>query len=342
MLSQTVPDSIANGYKPWFDLVHCMLTMILSVFMALLVPMLKGEGASLDTLQPLIWILVPLHWTFVVGFWMRQPSFDYLAIRSRDADIEKNGAMIDLLYCRRWLRAYDNAYPVQHVRRAFDEACAYFCQNRADLLAYKSDTQWVARYFGELTKVFGILFCGYAALRHIHSGEGQMTLGRFTVFLSLYSIIIDVIYMFIDAWDGLLYAGVLVEELSQFANFSSRPFPCSDFDFESHPLINGNFVMKLSSRDFYLSTPSPTARTSDLEVPLGQSYGLRTYSDASSLRKRLCEVLGGLRTSSVSSQLGCAKVLLLKAWRPLCYVCEIGVQLKPHMSRLLSFAVVSK
>ena len=313
MLSETVPESILHGYKPWFDLVHCMVTMLLSVLMALFVPMLKGAGPSLDSLQPLIWMQVPLHWTFIVGFWMRQPSFEHLAIRARDADIEKNGAMIDLLYCRQWLRAYDNAYPVQHVRRAFDEACSYFCHHRSDLLAYKSDTRWVARYFGELTKVFGILFCGYAALQHIHSGEGQMTLGRFTVFLSLYSIIIDVIYMFIDAWDGLLYAGVLVEELSQFANSSSRPLPSTDFDLAQHPFITGQLVMKLSSRDFYLSTPSPTARSSELVVPLGRCYGIRTYSDASSLRKRICEVLGGLRSSSVHVDLGCAKALLLKA-----------------------------
>lgn len=329
MLSETVPESIQHGYKPWFDLVHCFVTILLSVFMAFMVPMLKGEGPSLDSLQPLIWILVPLHWTFAVGFWMRQPSFDYFAIRARDADIEKNGAMIDLLYCRQWLRAYDSAYPVQHVRRAFDEACSYFCQHRSDLLAYKSDTQWVARYFGELTKVFGILFGGYAALQHIHYGEGQMTLGRFTVFLSLYSIIIDVIYMFIDSWDGLLYAGVVIEELCQFANTSNRLLSLSQpVDLMKHPVITGNFVMKLSSVDFYLegavSTPSPSSKTFTLGVPLGHCYGLRTYSDASSLRRRLCEVLGGMRSSSIVSELGCAKALLLKATKHVfvCVICE--------------------
>ena len=31
--------------------------------------------------------------------------------------------MIDLLECRHWIRTYDSAYPVQHVRKAFDDAC---------------------------------------------------------------------------------------------------------------------------------------------------------------------------------------------------------------------------
>ncbi|CAJ1349056.1 unnamed protein product [Effrenium voratum] len=325
MLSDTVPESVTYGYKTVYELVHCLVTMVLSITMALLVPMLKGKTPSVDSLQPLIWILVPLHWTFVVGFWMRQPSFNYLALRTRDADIEKNGAMIDLLYCRQWLRAYDNAYPVQHVRSAFDEACSYFCQQRSDFFAYKSDTQWVARYFGEMTKIFGILFGGYAALQNLHTGEGQMTLGRFTVFVSLYSIIIDVIYMFIDAWDGILYAEILVEELCQFANTSAASKKSESESSESrpkrlhpqrsmiaeHPLIMGRFQLKLSSVDFYF-TASATKACTLLELPLGQSYGIRTYSDASSLRRRACEVLGGMRVPSVRNQLGCAKQLLLK------------------------------
>lgn len=327
MLSETVPESVTYGYRTVYELVHCLVTMVLSILMALLVPMLKGKTPSIEALQPLIWILVPLHWTFVVGFWMRQPAFNYLAIRARDADIEKNGAMIDLLYCRQWLRAYDNAYPVQHVRSAFDEACSYFCQQRSDFLAYKSDTQWVARYFGELTKVFGILFGGYAALQNSHVGEGQMTLGRFTVFVSLYSIIIDVIYMFLDAWDGILYAGILVEELCQFAN---RHAPCKSSKTSTsskskskrtlhpqksiiaeHPLVTGRFVLKLSSTDFYF-TASAKKTEATLEMPLGLAYGIRTYSDASSLRRRVCEVLGGMRVPSVHNDLGCAKQLLLK------------------------------
>ena len=321
MLSETVPESVTYGYRTAFDLVHCLVTMVLSVSMALLVPMLKGKTPSIEALQPLIWILVPLHWTFVVGFWMRQPSFNYLAIRTRDADIEKNGAMIDLLYCRQWLRAYDNAYPVQHVRSAFDEACSYFCQQRSDFMAYKSDTQWVARYFGELTKVSGILFGGYAALQNVHTGEGQMTIGRFTVFVSLYSIIIDVIYMFIDAWDGILYAGILVEELCQFANGytpagmtkskSKRTLHPQKSSISDHPLFMGKFSLKLSSVDFYFSA-SVTKTRATLEMPLGLAYGIRTYSDASSLRRRVCEVLGGMRAPSVCNDLGCAKKLLLK------------------------------
>ena len=307
LLSVTVPESVTYGYKPAFQLVHCFNTIILSVFMALFLPMLKGEAPSLETIQPLIWILVPLHWTFVVGLWMRRPSFNHLAARARDADIEKNRAMIDLLYCREWLRCYDAAYPVQHVRRAFDEACSYACLHLGNLMIYQGDTQWVARYFGELTKIFGVLFGGYAAIDFLHSGKGTMTLGRFTVFLSLYSIIIDVIYMFIEAWDGLSYAGVLVEELCQMANAPSR---CSaamqPFELEEHPIISGEFVMKLSSSEFSLtSQPGPI-----LDVTLGYCYAIRTYSDASSLRRRACEVLGGLR--STPQLLGCVKVLLLK------------------------------
>ena len=89
MLSETVPESVTYGYRTVYELVHCLVTMVLSILMALLVPMLKGKTPSIEALQPLIWILVPLHWTFVVGFWMRQPAFNYLAIRARDADIEK-------------------------------------------------------------------------------------------------------------------------------------------------------------------------------------------------------------------------------------------------------------
>ena len=317
MLSETVPESVTYGYKTAYELVHCLFTIVFSILMALFVPMLKGKTPSMEALQPLIWILVPLHWTFVVGFWMRQPSFNYFAIRTRDADIEKNGAMIDLLYCRQWLRAYDNAYPVQHVCHAFDEACSYFCQQRSDFMAYKSDTQWVARYFGELTKVFGILFGGYAALLHMHTGEGQMTLGRFTVFVSLYSIIIDVIYMFIDTWDGILYAGVLVEELCQFANghlrtsSSKRALHPQVSGIPAHPIITGSFALKLCSVDFYFAASAAKTR-STLEMPLGLAYGIRTYSDASSLRRRVCEVLGGMRPATILNDMGCAKQLLLK------------------------------
>ena len=330
MLSDTVPDSVTYGYKPFFELAHCFNTIVLSILMALFLPMLKGEAPSLETIQPLIWILVPLHGTVLVGLWMRRQSFNYLAVRAREADIEKNGAMLDLLHCRDLLRSYDAAYPVQHVRRAFDDACSNACLHLGNFLVYKGDTQVVARYFGELTKVFGILFGGYAAIDCLHSGKGEMTLGRFTVFLSLYSIIIDVMYMLIEAWDGLVYAGMLVEELCQLANAPkgwSRSL--QSFPLDEHPLISGTFVMKLSSSDFYLVAAESGAGPT-LEVPLGHCYGIRTYSDASSLRRRACEVLGGLRASSARNNLGCAKVLLLKP--------TVGLATGTVMENLLSNA----
>ena len=168
LLSETAPDSVANGYttaallksaktrlisarkasipckipvleaqNPVNTLKHfvrssskvyqilvCSLTMALSVLMALVVPMLKGGELSFAALQPMIWILVPLYFTFFTGFWLRRHEFKRRARAAAKAQIEKNETMIDVLACRHWMRAYDSAYPVQHVRKAFDEACA--------------------------------------------------------------------------------------------------------------------------------------------------------------------------------------------------------------------------
>ncbi|CAJ1368078.1 unnamed protein product [Effrenium voratum] len=313
MLTDTVPDSITHGYKTVYQLAHCFVTVVLSVFMALLMPFLKGESPSFDTLQPLLWIVVPLQLAFAIGFWMRHPSFDRWATLSRDADIEKHGAMVDLLYCRRYLRAYDTSYPVQHVRHSFDDACSYYLQQRGGFLLYQFDTQWVARYLGELTKVFGILSGGYAALRHEHLHEGQMTLGRFTVFLSLYSIIIDVMYMFLEAWTGILYAGFLVQELCRVLNEPDRwqPRQFEAARISEHPIARGHFSIKLAAADFYMAAAACAKSTATVEVPLGLNYGVRTYSDASSLRQRVCEIIGETR-AGLGGQMSCARLLLLK------------------------------
>eukprot|EP00913_Durusdinium_trenchii_P002151 g1986.t2 len=227
------------------------------------------------------------------------------------------------------------------------------CSGAKRFSVFTSDSQWVARYFGELTKVFGILFGGYATLETMKTGEGTMTLGRFTIFLSLYGIIIDAMYTFMKSWDGLMYASMLVSELATFVNEPDRFTPHLDAEGpvdETHPLMSpgrtrsgiwlrswknrrchsvqrtlrnnimqlqdamtrifserlkrtGQFNIKLTSADFYLVN-SPTARkTGSVHVPLGQIYGVKTHQDVSILRRRLCEVLGGIRTSNADQVL---------------------------------------
>ncbi|CAK8988471.1 Calx-beta domain-containing protein [Durusdinium trenchii] len=316
LLSEVAPDSVAHGYTTVYQLVDCVVSMALSIFMAFIVPMLKGQPPSFQSLQPVMWILVPLYCAFFIGFWLRQQSFKSLAFKKAKVAIEKNETMIDLLECRHWIRTYDSAYPVQHVRKAFDDACVSLGEAGGNFSVFTSDSQWVARYFGELTKVFGILFGGYATLETMKTGEGTMTLGRFTVFLSLYGIIIDAMYTFMKSWDGLMYASMLVSELATFVNEPDRFTPHLDAEGpvdETHPLMTGQFNIKLTSADFYLVN-SPTARkTGSVHVPLGQIYGVKTHQDVSILRRRLCEVLGGIRTSNADQVLlGYARHLLLK------------------------------
>ncbi|CAE7031951.1 unnamed protein product [Symbiodinium natans] len=316
MLFDTVPESVTYGYKTIFQLAHSSVSMVFSLLMAIVVQVLKGEVPPRDAWQPLLWILVPLHWTLAISVCQRRSSFNRWALAVRDSDIEKTSAMVDLLNCRQWLRAYDGAYPVQHVRSTFDDAWSKFLEKRTTFVIYKNDTQWMARYMGELTKVLGILFGGYAVVQHQQSGEGHMTIGRFTVFVSLYNIIVDVLYSFIEAWDGLVYAGILVEELAKFINRPSRwlhHLSDEPVDPQEHPIMQGSFTIKLDSIGVDLDVSPRKQGRMDAGIPLGRTYGLRTQNDASSLRRQLGEILGGLRIPSGKIDLvSCARFLLLK------------------------------
>lgn len=316
MLFDTVPESVTYGYKTIFQLAHSSVSMVFSVLIALVVQVLKGEVPPRSAWQPLLWILVPMCWTVIISVCQRRSSFNRWAVQARDSDIEKTSAMVELLNCRQWLRAYDGSYPVQHVRSTFDDAWSSFLEKRTFFGIYKNDTQWLARYVGELTKVLGILFGGYAVVQHTQSGEGNMTIGRFTVFVSLYSIIVDVLYSFIDAWDGLVYAGILVEELAQFINRPSRwlhQLSDEHVEPESHPVLTGSFAIRLASVSFHLDAMPSKLSSTDADIPLGRTYGIRTLNDASSLRRQLGEILGGLREPPGKVDLvGCARFLLLK------------------------------
>ena len=134
--------------------------MALSVLMAIVVPMLKGGELSFSTLQPMIWILLPLYFTFFTGFWLRRHEFKRRAREAATAQISKNETMIDVLQCRHWMRAYDSAYPVQHVRKAFDEACALTGQMKGGFGAAKQQrvegwTQEVFMRCHEISVDFG-------------------------------------------------------------------------------------------------------------------------------------------------------------------------------------------
>ena len=61
----------------------------------------------------------------------------------------------------------------------------------------------------------------------------------------------------------------------------------------------------MSSLDFHLGTQPEKATVS---VPLGAAYGVKTYNDASILRKRICEHLGGLRASAQEDLVSCARL----------------------------------
>ena len=57
--------------------------------------------------------------------------------------------------------------------------------------------------------------------------------------------------------------------------------------------------------DFHLGT-APQEKDC-LAVPLGAAYGVKTYNDASMLRKRICEVLGGVRACAKDDLVSCAR-----------------------------------
>ena len=98
------------------------------------------------------------------------------------------------------------------------------------------------------------------------------------------------LYSFIDAWDGLVYAGILVEELAQFINRPSRwlhQLSDEHVEPESHPVLTGSFAIKLASVSFHLDAMPSKLSSTDADIPLGRTYGIRTLNDASSLRRQL-------------------------------------------------------
>lgn len=311
----TAPDSIAYAYSPTFQLLHSLLTLALSLLMALAVPMLRGHPVSLKTLQPLFGIVVLVPLAFLLALSARRSAFEALVQQRRDAHAEACDALQEVLACRHGVRAFDGAYPAQQVRLACDAAHRGFLGRHSAYWEFKSDTQWVARYLGELAKLLIVLYSGYAALNHARTGVGTMTLGQFAVVMSLYSAIISALYDFIEAWVGFSYARILISELS---NFFNRPSPwlrtasarsgkagkepvtsqgvrdawpsiCVvavdvDIDFEE-----GSFQPKHFARP---SSPSEP-RGASVEIPLGCIYAVTASDGWSGARRYVGALLGG-------------------------------------------------
>eukprot|EP00930_Biecheleria_cincta_P006665 TRINITY_DN107715_c0_g1_i1.p1 TRINITY_DN107715_c0_g1~~TRINITY_DN107715_c0_g1_i1.p1 ORF type:complete len:973 (-),score=130.31 TRINITY_DN107715_c0_g1_i1:13-2931(-) len=312
LLLDTVPDTVTFGYKPVYQVLHGILALVLSAIMAMLMPLLRGGSVSLRDEQHLFHILFFAILVFALALWVRRKRFNELVVAGRDSHIETNEALFDLLACRHWIRSYDVAYPSQHVRTVFDQASTNFLRTKAKFGLYKHDTQWLVRYLGETAKILGILYGGYATLDQSRTGIGDMSLGRFAVFVSLYGIIIDALYFLIEAWDGLHYAAILIRELSEIFNQrDERSCQCTRETEISVP-SDGPLALRLESVALDLAKAAdPCGVTA--EIPLGRIYGVMSPSDLTGIRCHLGALLGGV-TVPGSGRVeipGCVRTLLL-------------------------------
>lgn len=304
LFHDTAPDAVAFAYKPTFKMVRSVVTLLLSLLMALALPMLRGQSVQARALRPLYGIaaLVPL--AFLLAVPARRREFEARVQKRRDAHVEACGSLQEILACRHGLRAFDGAYPAQQATLTFDAACKSYHGEHHRYASYKDDTQWVAKYLGEMAKLLAMLYGGYAALHHARTGEGTMTLGQFGVILSLYGSIIGALYGFIEAYDGFVYARILLEELARFFD-EHKPARKQAAPADPAALLTSGLSVKFDqvSLDMELeesgllprqvSDPDATEHGVTAEIPLGCIYGITSPEGWSSTRRYVGALLGG-------------------------------------------------